>query len=74
MTTQLGKYVLGIYFRKPFQKIGKSWEFVLSCKVTKSYNTVNKGRAAVNAYVIDIPFISIIVQDIKKRISLVKNI
>lgn len=66
--------LFGITFHSPLQRIGSSWELSLPLRLAKTTNTVGKGRAVVSAYVLEIPFVSIIVQNIKRKISLVDDI
>jgi hypothetical protein len=66
--------LFGVEFNYPLRKMGKSWELVFSVRSAKTVNTVGKGRAVVSAYVLEFPFISIIVQNIKKKVSLVDDI
>jgi hypothetical protein len=71
---KLKNTLLAFQFHSPMQKIGKHWQFSFNCNLTKTDNTVGKGRANIVTYVLDLPFMSFMLQKTIQRMSLVKDI
>ena len=68
---KLKNILIGIQFKNPLQKIGKHWQFSFNCNLTKTNNTVAKGRANIITYVLDLPGLSLLIQKTKQRMRLV---
>lgn len=66
--------LIGIHFASPVQKIGKHWQFNLSCNLTKTDTLVGKGRAQIISYILALPGVSILIQKTKRRMALIENI
>jgi hypothetical protein len=54
----------------PFSKEGLTWELLFVFRLSKTFTLVNKGKASVSTYFINIGCVSIMLQKIEQRLKL----